>query len=52
MELLGDDKLLRDILKFLDVVELCILCRVCKKWKYMIEKDAIIFENLNLEILP
>ena len=52
MDLLGEDKLLRDILKFLNVVELCILCRVCKKWKNMIAKDAFIFEHLNLEILP
>jgi F-box/leucine-rich repeat protein 2/20 len=47
-----DDILLRRMLTFLNVVDLCILCRVCRRWKNMIEKDPLIFENVNLEIVP
>ena len=43
--------ILRHILMLLNVVELCALCRVCNRWKNLIEKDALIFANINLEIL-
>lgn len=43
---------LRRILTYLNVVDLCIMSRVCRRWKNMIEKDPLIFENVNLEILP
>lgn len=47
-----DDRLLCNILTFLNVVELCVLCRVSKRWQNLIEKDPLIYQNVNLEVLP
>lgn len=46
------DAILQKILTFLNVMDLCIVTRVCKKWKKMITRDPDMYSIVNLAILP
>ncbi|KAL4493120.1 hypothetical protein ABPG72_003205 [Tetrahymena utriculariae] len=46
------DSILRKIFTFLNVMDLCIIQGVCKKWKRMITRDPDTYSIINLSILP
>lgn len=47
-----DQRALKNIFSFLNVIEMVIISRVCSTWKKIIEKNPDILLSLNLSILP